>query len=132
MILAARILAGIVAATLLFLGVRYMFSPDAVQSFVALTPDNGFGVSNLRAMGAPLIMLGIITAIGAIKSNHAFLTPAPVYFLVLIVARIVSLVMDGSDPSVIRALILAVVFFAVTEFSVQVIKRMEKAKAPSE
>ena len=72
MILAARILAGLVAAILLFLGVRYMFTPDAVQSFTALTPDNEFGRSNLRAMGAPLIMLGIITAIGAIKTIEEF------------------------------------------------------------
>ncbi len=80
MILAARILAGLVAAILLFLGVRYMFTPDAVQSFTALTPDNEFGRSNLRAMGAPLIMLGIITAIGAIKTIEEFFGPGGAIF----------------------------------------------------
>ena len=54
------------------------------------------------------------------------MVPVALYFLVLIVSRIVTLVADGSDPGVIRALVLAVVFFVVTEFSVQVIKRMGK------
>lgn len=121
--LAAKIAGGVVAVILLILGARYMFTPSAVQGFIALTPESAFGTSNIRAMGAPLLMLGIVTAIGTVKASHEFLTPAPVYFLLLILSRIVTLVMDGSDPSVIRALILAVVFFVVSEFAVQVVKR---------
>ncbi len=127
--IAAQALSGIVAAILLYLGARHMFTPQAVQSITALTPDNAFGASNIRAMGAPLIMLGIVTAIGAIKSMYEFMVPVALYFLALIVARIVTLVADGSDPTVIRALILAIAFFAVTEFAVQVIKRHGKAAA---
>jgi len=124
--LAAKIAGGVVAVILLILGARYMFTPGAVQGFIALTPESAFGTSNVRAMGAPLLMLAIVTGIGAVKGSHEFLTPAPLYFLMLILSRIVTLVMDGSDPTVWRALALAVVFFVVTEFAVQVVKRSAK------
>ena len=127
----AQIVLGIVAAILLVLGLRLMFFPDAAQSILALSPDNDFGRSNLRAMAPPMLMLGIIGGIGAAKSSFAYTLAVPLYFLMLIITRIVTLVVDGSDPGVIRALVLAVVFFAVTEFSVQVFKKAEK-KAASE
>ncbi len=129
--LISQILAGLVALVLLFLGVRYMFTPDALSSFTSLTPDNEFGKSNIRAMGAPLLMLGILTGIGAIKAAHEFLRPVALYFLMLIIARIVTIVADGSDATVIRALVVAVVFFVVSEGAMQVMKRLEKQETSS-
>lgn len=122
---ASQILAGLVAAILIFLGLRYMFAPDAVQSISALMPENDFGRSNVRAMGAPLIMIGVLTGIGAVKAAYAFLRPVALYFLMLIVSRIVTIVADGSDPAVIRALVLAVVLFVVSEGAMQVMRRIE-------
>ena len=47
----------------------------------------------------------------------------------LILIRIYSLIADGSDPGTIRALVLAAVFFAVSEFAVQVFKKSERRQA---
>jgi hypothetical protein len=127
--LIARVLSGVVAAIMLYLGVRYMFTPDALSGITNITADNAFGASNIRAMGAPLLAIGLVTAIGAVKVSSAFLTPAPLYLLMLILSRIVTLAMDGAGDGVINALILATVFFAVTEFAVQVVKKSEKARA---
>jgi hypothetical protein len=132
MVRPAQIVQGIVSAILLFLGLRYMITPDAVHSITNLTADNGFGQSNIRAMGAPLIMLAIVGAIGAVKAEFAFSVPLPVYFLALIVTRIVTLAIDGSSPGVIKALIIAIVFFAATEFSAQVFKKAGRKKAVTE
>ena len=99
-----------IAIFLIFLGLRYTFTPDALAPINSLTADNTFGAANIRAMSAPLLAIGIVTLIGAVKSEFAFLVPAPLYFLMLIVTRIVSLITEGSDLGIIRALIIAVVF----------------------
>ncbi|MGR3290438.1 MAG: hypothetical protein ACU0C9_04500 [Paracoccaceae bacterium] len=122
----ARILLGIVAVILLVLGFRMMLFPDAASAILGLTAENDFGGSNLRAMAAPMLMLGILGGISAAKSSFSFGVALPLYFLMLIVTRIVTLVADGSSPGVIKALVFAVVFFAITEFSVQVFKKAAK------
>ena len=124
--LIARGLAGLVSIFLLYLGLRYTFTPDALSGLTALTANDAFGAANIRAMGAPMLALGIVTGIGALKGVFEFLVPAPLYFLMLIVTRIVSLVTEGSDPGIIRALVLASVLFVITEVAAQLVKRAAK------
>lgn len=126
--LIVRGLAGLVALFLIFIGLRYTFTPDALSGLTALTANDAFGASNIRAMGAPMLALGILTGIGAVKGVFEFLVPAPLYFLMLIVTRIVSLVTEGSDPGIIRGLVLAIVFFIVTEVAAQLVKRAKASK----
>ena len=75
-----------------------------------------------------MLALGILTGIGAVKGVFEFLVPAPLYFLMLIVTRIVSLITEGSDPGIIRGLVLAIVFFIVTEVAAQLVKRAKASK----
>lgn len=119
----AQILAGLVAVFLGFLAVRYTFTPDALSSLNQLTPEDAFGRSNIRAMGAPLLALAILTGLGAATKNFFLLIPAPIYFLAVIFTRIVSILTDGGDPAITRSIILAVVLFVLTEISAQLIKR---------
>ena len=127
-VLIARGLAGLVAAFLIFLSLRYTFTPNALAPLNALSADNTFGAANIRAMGAPLLAIGIVTLIGAIKSEFAFLVPAPLYFLMLLVTRIVSLITEGSDPGIIHAMVIAAVFFIITEVAAQLVKRSKAAE----
>lgn len=124
--LIAQILAGLVAVFLGFLAIRYTFTPDALSNLNQLTPENAFGKSNIRAMGAPMLMLAILTGLGAVTKNFYLLIAAPVYFLSVIFTRIVSIAVDGSDPGITRSLILAVVLFVITEVAAQLIKRAPK------
>ena len=124
----ARGLAGLIAIFLIFLGLCYTFTLDALAPINSLTANNTFGAANIRAMGAPLLAIGIVTLIGAVKSEFAFLVPAPLYFLMLIVTRIVSLITEVSDPGIILALIIAVVFFIITEVAAQLVKRSKAAE----
>lgn len=121
--LIARALAGLIALFLLYVGLRYTFTPDALGNLTALSANDAFGASNIRAMGAPMLMLGIVTGIGALKGTFAYLVPAPLYFLMLILSRIVSIATEGSDPGITRALVLAVVLFVLSEVAAQIIKR---------
>ena len=127
--LIARGMAGLVAIFLIFIGLRYTFTPDALGGLTALTANDTFGAANIRAMGAPMLAIGIVTAIGAVKRVFEFLVPAPLYFLMLIVTRIVSMVTEGMDPSITRATILAVVLFIITEVAAQIIKKSKKSES---
>lgn len=124
--LIAQILAGLVALFLGFLAIRYTFTPDALSNLNQLSADSAFGKSNIRAMGAPMLMLALLTGLGALKKNFYMLIAAPVYFLSIIFTRIVSIVADGSDPGITRSLILAVVLFVISEVAAQLIKRDTK------
>ena len=125
----ARALAGLVGLFLIYIGLRYTFTPDALSGLTALTANDTFGAANIRAMGAPMLAIGLVTVIGAVKSSFEFLVPAPLYFLMLIVTRVVSMATEGTDPSITRATILALVLFIITEVAAQMIKRAKKADA---
>jgi len=125
----ARALAGLVGLFLIYIGLRYTFTPDALSGLTALTANDTFGAANIRAMGAPMLAIGLVTVIGAVKRSFEFLVPAPLYFLMLIVTRVVSMATEGTDPSITRATILALVLFIVTEVAAQLIKRANKADA---
>jgi hypothetical protein len=72
-------------------------------------------------------MLAVLTGLGAAKKEFYLLVPAPAYFLAIIFTRIVSLITDGTDSGTIRALVLAVVLFVITEVAAQLIKRAGKS-----
>ena len=129
MLRAAQIAMGLVALFMLFLTVRFVFSPEAVATLLQSSSDGVFGTSNTRAQGATTLMLGILSAIAAVRMSWQFVVPAAVYFLCLIIIRIYSLIVDGYDPGIIRALALATVLFIITEVALQLFRRAERQKA---
>ncbi len=77
---AAQILTGLLALFLVYLSIRYIFTPDALVSFNMLTPDGNFGLSNFRAQAAPMLMIAILAAIAAVKEDWKFITPRRALF----------------------------------------------------
>ena len=71
-LIVARGLAGLVAVFLAYLGMRYTFTPNAMASFVMVDTGSTFGMANVRAMGAPLLMLAVLTGLGAAKQEFYF------------------------------------------------------------
>ena len=53
----------------------------------------------------------------------------PLYFLLVMVIRVIGLALDGYDPSTIRGLVLAGVLFAIAEFGLQVFRRASRKLA---
>ena len=126
---AAQILAGLMAVFLIFLGGLYAFNPDAASSANQLNPETLFGKTNIRVMAAPMLMMGILAAIGAVRADWKLVLPAALYFLLVIIIRIIGLVADGFDTGTIRGLVLATVLFVVAEVAVQVFRKSERRQA---
>lgn len=126
---AAQILAGLLALFVGFIAVQYLFRPHALIGVNGFNVDTTFGITNMRTLAAPLIMIAFMSAIGALRQNWVFLLPAALYFLATALIRLFGLVLDGFDTGTIRGLILAVVLFGVAEFALQVFRRAERREA---
>lgn len=126
---AAQILAGLLALFVGFIAVQYLFRPMTVAPLNGFNPETTFGVSNVRTLAAPMIMIAFMSAVGALRQNWVFLLPAAIYFLATALIRVFGLIADGYDVSTIRGLVLAVVLFGVAEFALQVFRRAERQKA---
>lgn len=126
---AAQILSGLMAVFVAFLAFQYLLRPVAISEINGFNPDTTFGVTNMRTLAAPMLMIAGLSAAAAIRQNWILLLPAALYFLLTAVIRVFGLIADGYDTSTLRGLVLAVVLFAVAEFALQVFRRAERRQA---
>ena len=122
----AQILSGLLALVLFVFAGFYIIIPEGAAAARGFDPVGEYGMTNIRILAAPFLMLAIMTAIGAVKKNYVFLAPAALYFLIAIVLRIVGIVADGADGTTVRVLVPAIVLFAIAEFALQVFKRASR------
>ena len=126
---AAQILAGLLALFVAGFGLLYALNPLGASAANGLAPDTVFGMTNMRTLAAPMLMIALMTAIGAVRQSWEFLLPAALYFLFTALLRVLGLVADGFDTSTLRGLVLALVLFAVAEFALQIFRRPERRPA---
>lgn len=129
MLRAAQILSGLMAAFVAAIAVTYIVNPTATAEVNGLNPVNDFGMTNMRTLAAPMLMVALTAALGAVKKNWMFLLPAALYFLFTAIIRVIGIFADGADPSTIRGLIVAAVFFGIAEFALQIFRRSERQSA---
>ncbi|MCO7226962.1 hypothetical protein [Pleionea sp. CnH1-48] len=103
-----------------------IFAPDAVNQAAGFNASTDYGFTNLRTLGAPLLSLAIITAIGAIRKQWILLLPASLYFLFNGSARVVSLFAEQYDPVMLRGLVLTFGLFALSQIALHTFRRMER------
>ncbi len=118
-----QILAGILALVLAGFGMFYLINPEAAAAARGVVPQGDYGMTNVRIMGAPLLAFALMAAIGAKTKNFVFVAPAALYFLFVIIIRIVGIFADGAHPDTTKGLILAGVLFVVAEVALQLFKR---------
>jgi hypothetical protein len=118
-----RILAGALALALTGFALFYIFDPAGAAAANGMAPETSFGMTNMRANGAGMLMLAVLSAIGAARQKWEFVAPAALYFLLVAVVRVLGLTLDGFDANTIRGLLLAIVLFAVAEVSLQLMRR---------
>ena len=74
-------------------------------------------------------MLAILLLLAAKGQDWKFVLPAALTFLVITIARIISLVLDGSEDGSLRPLIIAIVIFVLAEVALQVFRKAERPVA---
>ena len=121
----AKILLLVVSAVLIYYGLLKIIAPQQIEIITDLTPETAFGTSSIRAMAAPLLMIGTFTVFGILWQRADFLLPVVVYFLFLSVVRAISVLADGADPAIVRSLGLAVFFLIICEAARRILIRKD-------
>jgi len=127
----ARGLAGLIAVLFLVFGFRYMFAPAALMEAATLTATSSLGFATVRAiMGACFLSFGILIVMHVVlHQNHGVLRMAILFLLLSLIGRVVSLIMDGSSPEVLRNLIPVSVMIVVSIISLVLFIRSEGTAA---
>ncbi len=129
MLRAAQVAAGLIALVFAGFSILYIFSPLGASAANSLDPIGESGMTNMRALAAPLLAMGLMAAIGAVKKNAIFLAPAALYFLFSIVIRVSGLIVDGAGGSTVRGIVVPIVLFAIAEFAMFVFRRASNGEA---
>ncbi|WP_020412878.1 hypothetical protein [Microbulbifer variabilis] len=91
-----------------------IFFPGSISEASGFNAVSDYGLTNVRTLGAPLLMLAVVTAIGTFRRDWIILVPASLYFLFNGLTRVLSLLQEQYDPIMIRGLILTFVLFSLS------------------
>ena len=103
-------------------GIMTMLFPTAVNEPAGFNATTDYGLTNVRTLGAPTLALAIATAIGAIRREWLLVLPASMYFLFNASARVISVLVEGYDPVMLRGLLITSVLFALSVFVVRTMR----------
>ncbi|WDE05838.1 hypothetical protein SG34_002575 [Thalassomonas viridans] len=106
-----------------------IFFPDAVGAASGFNPTSDYGITNIRTLGAPLLMMAVVTAIGAYTRQWILLFPATIYFLFNGLTRVLSLFNEQYDDVMLRGLFLTFGLFTLAIFVLKTFRRAEKQPA---
>lgn len=107
-------------------GAVSIFNPEAAASARNFEPIGEFGITNLRLLAAPFLMIAVAAIAAAIKKNPVFLGPAVLFLMFGVVIQIGGLIVDGSSGDAIKGLIATIVMLIVAEIPVQLFNRVNK------
>lgn len=122
----AQLLSGVFVLVLGTSALTLIFSPETVNLAAGFNANTDYGFTNMRTLGAPLLSLAVITAVGTIKKDWILVLPASLYFFFNGSARVVSLLNEQYDPVMLRGLLLTYGLFALSQLALQIFRRAQK------
>lgn len=125
----AQALSLAVALIFVALAAFNLFNPVGAGGVRGLEPDGALGVTNIRLLAAPLLMIAVAAVAAAIKKNPVFLGPAVLYLMFSVVITAAGLVVDGGGPEIWRGLGVSVALLIFAEIPVQMFNRIKKSAA---
>ncbi|MFT7108170.1 MAG: hypothetical protein ACJAVT_002704 [Yoonia sp.] len=125
----AQTLSIVVALIFVALAALNLFSPVTAAAVRGLEPDGALGLTNIRLLAAPLLMIAVAAVAAAIKQNPVFLGPAVLYLMFSVVITVVGMFVDGGGADVLRGLGITVALLIFAEIPVQMFNRIKKAAA---
>lgn len=102
--------------------IAIIFFPQSATAS-GFNPTSDYGLTNVRTLGAPLLMMALVTAYGAFSKKWMVLVPASMYFLFNGLTRVISAFNEQYDDVMLRGLVLTFLLFA---FSLWVIKQFRQ------
>lgn len=125
----AQILSIVVALIFVALAALNLFNPVTAAAVRGFEPEGALGLTNIRLLAAPLLMIAMAAVAAAIKQNPVFLGPAVLYLMFSVVITVVGMFVDGGGPDVLRGLGITISLLIIAEIPVQMFNRIQKAAA---
>jgi hypothetical protein len=118
MVMALRILVGVIALFNIAIGLGFLFNPAGAAANFFLIPDGGQGMATLRAdFPGFFITGGTFAMIGAVRKDASALLVPMLLLAIAITGRCVSLVADGIGPEAFPPMVAEAVMIAVLAFA---------------
>lgn len=95
-----------------------IFFPAELGEISGFNPINDYGLTNIRTLGAPLLMMAVMTAIAVYTKRWVFLLPATIYFVSNGLTRVLSLFNEQYDSVMIRGLVITFALFGLALWSI--------------
>jgi len=110
-------------------GIAAMLFPMSVNEPAGFNAVTDYGLTNVRTLGAPTLALAITTAIGAIRREWVLILPASMYFLFNASARVISVLVEGYDPVMLRGLALTFTLFGLSQAALHIFRTTARGPA---
>ena len=94
--------------------IAIIFFPQSMATASGFNPTSDYGLTNVRTLGAPLLMMAVVTAYGAFRKQWIVLVPASMYFLFNGLTRVISAFNEQYDDVMLRGLVLTFSLFALS------------------
>ncbi|MCZ6853925.1 MAG: DUF4345 family protein [Gammaproteobacteria bacterium] len=108
--IALKIIVGLVALLLLFMGLSTMIDPSGMAAQFGVTPEGIVGLSTLRGdVGGMFITGGVLLALGILRGQTLWFLAVALLMGLIALGRLVGFVLDGVEQSVLVAFIVEIV-----------------------
>lgn len=125
----AQGLAAVFVLILAMAGINTLLNPMFVAEPSGFNPVDNYGLTNIRTLGAPTLSLAIITAIGAYRKEWLLILPAALYYFFNLTARIISVIVEGYEPVMLRGLLLTSVLVILSQLAIQLFRRAQASSS---
>lgn len=114
MLMALKILLGLIGGLLLFLGGRWMFAPDKIMAEHSIEAKNATGKNFLRGDIGGILIAGAGMIFAFLKTgNPVWATAGMLLIASVILGRVVSLIADGKSKQGIQAIVVEVIIIVL-------------------
>lgn len=121
----AQVFALLFATIFAVAAVSAIFFPANLGEASGFNPTSDYGLTNVRTLGAPLLMLAVVTAFGAFRKDWIMIVPASLYFFFNGSSRVVSLIFEQYDPIMIRGLLLTFGLFSLSQLVIYILRKTQ-------
>jgi|GEM_PF-3002663 len=129
MVRLANIIASLFVIIFSAAGITATFFPQILGNTSGFNPISDYGLTNIRTLGAPLLMMAAISAYAIFAKNWILLAPACIYFLFNGMTRLISLFNEEYDPVMLRGIILTFSLFLLASWVIKTLKASQEGES---
>lgn len=123
----AKVLPGIIALFFLVAGLLFTFNPAATLERLQLTPESIAGLAAIRSfIGGTFLGMALLLVHGIVKNEGKPVRMVAILLGAAVLGRLVGLLVDGVDSTVIGPFVIEIVLVGLLLFSA---KQLEEGEA---